>query len=111
MIRNSVFCVYEQDPVINWLILCLANFLYLKVSDTCVENNDGFVTYNTYQESATQTRVALSAERSTSAACCGAVRTVPDVTSALFATVTTNTTFDIVFCVSIITNVKGMFYI
>ena len=109
MIRNSVFCAYEQDPVINWLILCLANFLYLKVSDTCVENNDGFVTYNTYQESATQTRVALSAERSTSAACCGAVRTVPDVTCALSATVTTSTTHVIGFCVLMHQVMPGMY--
>ena len=57
------------------------------------------VGYNVYQGSVTPTPAVLNAVRSTSTACCGVVRTAPDVTSALSATVTTNTTYVTDFCV------------
>ena len=63
------------------------------------------------QGSVTPTPAVLNAVRSTSTACCGVVRTAPDVTSALSATVTTNTTYVTDFCVLIITKAKGKIHI
>ena len=59
------------------------------------------VGHNVYQVSVTPTPAVLNAERSTSTACCGVVRTAPDVTSALSAIVTTNTSYVTDFCVLI----------
>ena len=50
----------------------------------------------------------LTADRATSTGCCGGVGTVPDVTSALSATMTTSTTYVIGFCVSIHPGPMGM---
>ena len=59
------------------------------------------VGHNVYQGSVTPTPAVLNVERSTSTACCGVARTAPDVTSALIAIVTTNTTYVTDFCVLI----------